>query len=210
VIIAYKNNQPKNIFEEIYNAEMHAAETRQQTPLSNTEYFHAVPANNRNDSIGKRSKVSVKESPKDNSPFTIEANRTRDVKRRSLWNADVLTVKNVTVKSKFEYHGVDIELDYFYLLSRDGKTPENPEGIHTEHKLSIAYSGSVAGEKLQEFEEFAAFGITPLGLRARIEENLAGIHNYWVDNYSHSRFKHGEVEDYKIGGKTRFYLTVRE
>jgi hypothetical protein len=60
------------------------------------------------------------------------------------------------------------------------------------------------------FEEFAAFGITPLGLRARIEEDLAGIYNYEVDSYPHSRFNHGEVEDYKIGGKTKCSLTVQE
>jgi hypothetical protein len=73
--------------------------------------------------------------------------------------------------------------------------------------LSISYSGSVDGSKLKEFEEFAAFGITPLGLRARIEEDLAGIHNYWVDNYPHSKFKRDEVGDYQIGGKTKFSLS---
>jgi len=125
------------------------------------------------------------------------------VDKKGFWSADVLTVKYVTIKSKFEYQGVDIELN---------RGPETPEDKYRrkEPKLSISYAGSVDGRRLKEFEEFAAFGITPLGLRARIEEDLAGIHNYWVDNYSHSRFKHGEVEDYKIGGKTRFYLTVRE
>jgi len=71
-IIAYKNNQPKNVFEEIFYAEMDAAQvndkldqvqkkidsatsktlkknvssgTKRNTPLSNTEYFDVSVAN---------------------------------------------------------------------------------------------------------------------------------------------------------------------
>jgi len=211
-IIVHKINEPKNLFEEIYNAEMHAAKTRQQTPLSNTEYFHAAPANNRKLSIDKRAEVSIKELPKDNAPFVIEVRRKEYVDKKGFWSADVLTVKSVSIKSRFEYYGVDIELEYEYWFPSEGRGPDTPEekDRRKEPELSIAYSGSVAGEKLQEFEEFAAFGITPLGLRARIEEDLAEIHNYWVDNYPHSKFKRDEVGDYQIGGKTKFSLSVVE
>jgi hypothetical protein len=184
-IIVHKINEPKNFFEEIYNAEMYAAERRQQTPLSNTEYFHATPANNSEYSVNKLTEVSIKELPKDNAPFTLEVKRKEYVDKKGFWSAaDVLTLRSVTIKSKLEADS------------------------QSEAELSISYAGSVDGRKLKEFEDFAAFGITPLGLRARIEEDLAGIHNYWVDNYPHSRFKRDEVGDYQIGGKTRFYLTV--
>jgi hypothetical protein len=180
-------NEPKNLFEEIYNAEMHAAKTRQQTPLSNTEYFHAAPANNRKLSIDKRAEVSIKELPKDNAPFVIEVRRKEYVDKKGFWSADVLTVKNVTIKSKFEYQWVDIELEYLYQLPSEGKYGDIEADSRSEPKLSISYSGSVDGRKLKSYKEFESFGVA--------QDELIK-HNYWVDNYPHSRFKPVEVGAY--------------
>jgi len=102
-IIVHKINEPKNFFEEIYNAEMYAAERRQQTPLSNTEYFHATPANNSEYSVNKLTEVSIKELPKDNAPFTLEVKRKEYVDKKGFWSAaDVLTLRSVTIKSKLK------------------------------------------------------------------------------------------------------------
>jgi hypothetical protein len=72
-VIVYKNNQPKNIFEEIYHAEMHAAWWKENTPLSNTEYFKYAVAGYIEYSEGKLTSSTAKEVQKDDSLYTLAA-----------------------------------------------------------------------------------------------------------------------------------------
>jgi len=205
VVIVNKKAAPQNLFEEIYEAEMHAARTRQQTVLSDTEYFHRAAANDGDSSIDKRLKVTVKESPKETSPYSIAAMRNEHLDKTGIGVTSRLIVKSVEIKSRFEFHGVDIELEYLYIISREGTSSENPNEPLTQAELIMRYSGSVAGRKIETYEAFESFGIPEVELKQRAVAELAEVHNYWVDNYRDSRLKRDEVDAYnKIVGEVEF------
>jgi hypothetical protein len=209
-VMVYKINEVKhtrhviaNIFEEIYIAEMNALEQRGSTPLSDTEYFYAAMATDSGYNDGKFKEVIVKESPKDNALFELDITYMEYIDKSALLIGESIKSIFMNIISTFVYHGVEIKISYgFSLFSKD--TSSLSDDFVSEGTLWISYTGSVDGRKLQNLAEFATFGISEAGLKERTKENLASIHNYWVDNYEHSKLQRVEAKDYHIGGGIRF------
>jgi hypothetical protein len=153
VIIAYKNNQPKNIFEEIYNAEMHAAWWKENTPLSNTEYFNgAVGTVEATDFGGTRHKsLTVKESEQKSSPYMLEVQH--QTHKNNPWGSE-LKQKKVNIKSRFVYRNVDLKIYYQYVFAIEG-SPEAFSDFAKEEGLAIYITGFVKGDILRGYKDFS-------------------------------------------------------
>jgi hypothetical protein len=202
-------NKPKNVFEEIYAAEMSAAEQHQNTPLSNTDYFR-VSASDYKTYRGRTLETSTaKEGSKDTSPFTIAAEYTTNKDTGyPFWtpfNREYnLIQKLVQIDSEFLYRGLNIEIQYRYIVLKDGGYEGIFEEFAEEEGFYVYYSGAITGDESISVDDFLAFGISESELEAQIEKNLDNILNYWVDNYSKSKFKHNDFGVYYFDGNRRF------
>jgi hypothetical protein len=217
-LVVNQREEPKNVFEEMYYAEMDAAEmnsklaegqTKQKTPLSNTEYFDEVSAEYLDYRAKEFKEVTVKEAPKEASPFTFSAVNPIHMHPKSPFGQDPrLTQKIVKIESKFLYSDVNIEMNYGYLLFSEG-TLEPLYGFSLDKGLHISFVGTVEGNELNSFEDFQTIGVSETELKERITQDLEHILNYWVDNYRESKFKHGEFGEYEIVGSSRFSMKDR-
>jgi hypothetical protein len=217
-LVVNKREEPRNVFEEMYYAEMDVAEmnsklaegqTKQKTPLSNTEYFDEVDAEYIDYSYRDLRSLSVKESPKEESPYAlkIEYVTHRNTESPFSMPGDVeytLKQKIVQIDSEFFYHGVKIELKYRYIVFREGRYDSVYKVYAEEEGLYTYYSGSIAGKELTSIEEFSSVGISEEELSSQLQQNLDKILNYWVDNYPNSKFKGNDFGMYDFGGKTQF------
>jgi hypothetical protein len=169
----YRKNEPKNIFEEIYEAEMSAAETnctienvnsqtKQKTPLSNTDYFNGTEAE-MNDKGGGLRIRAVKESPKEGSPYTLITESVTYIRTKSvfgnLFGKVDLTQNNVEIGIVSSYRGVELEIYYRYLLSSDGDSENDFSNIPQNEGLYISITGSSEERILTNLEGFSAYGI---------------------------------------------------
>jgi len=228
-VIVYKNNQPKNIFEEIYEAEMSAAETnctidksqkkiadamsgtskeninsqtKQKTPLSNTEYFNGTDAE-MNDKGGRLRIRTVKELPKEGSPYTLTADLLTYIDTRPpFWTPfnkqyDLLQ-KSVNIGKVSLYRDVELEMQYQYVSLREGEFEGEFSTFQKGEGLYISVRGSIAGHKLTNLEDFADYGLTESELKDKAQQDLDYILNYWVENYPHSKFKHNDFGMFEI------------
>jgi len=197
-IIAYNWKEPKNVFEEIYAAEMHAAKYKQYTPLSNTEYFDEAIADYVDYNAKRLKSTTVKESPKDTSQYSLGVEFLNHLGEKSpLGRAPGLRQKSVDIKSRFVYHDIDIKVYYLYILSNEGDAESLKKYVRDEG-LSIYITGSFEGTKLRGYKEFASYGIVEDELDDRIKQDLSNILNYWIDNYVNSKFQRDEFGLYEV------------
>jgi hypothetical protein len=178
-LVVNQREEPKNVFEEMYYAEMDAAklnaslaegQTKQKTPLSNTEYFDETIAAIDYDG-GESTSSTVKELPKEGSPYTL---LVADLTHRyttppfsfPFEKGYDLMQKIVKIENRFLYHDTDIIIEYWYTLFSDGydsfdKKPKK-EG------LSISV------------------------------KSVINVLNYWIDNYPQSKFSRDDFGMYEI------------
>jgi len=208
-IIIYNINEPKNVFEEIYYAEMDAAKSKKktQTPLSNTAYFKETTAKidfkERNPQT-----LSVKELPKNTSPYTLCVEDLTYLNTTSLfWMPGIkdyeLLEKSVNITSKFVYHAVEFNIKYHYLLFSDGES-DSYYAFPQEKGLYVSVTGSGKGRELITYEDFLAYGIEETELKDRIQEDIGHLLAYWVENYPNSKFSNDKVGGYEIINKKYF------
>jgi len=196
VITIYKMNEPKNVFEEIYVAEMSAAEQHQNTPLSNTEYFHEAVAVSTDYTGNEFTNLDVKETPKESSPYKLSVAYLTDWGPKSpVWGGNDLIKKSVKIESVFLYHNVEVEIEYQYILY-NGRVFER---FTDKEGLYISVRGAIPDRKLIGFQDFYTYyGIPEDELGAQVEQNINHILNYWVDNYPESKFKRDDFGTYEI------------
>jgi len=201
-IIIYKINEPKNVFEEIYYVEMDAAKSKRYTPLSNTEYFNASASTITDYKKGAFTTETVEEVAKDNAPYTLLVQDVIYMNTTTLfWLPGVkeydLMQKIVKLEHRFLDHGIDIKIEYRYLLFSDG-TVRAPLYDDSKEGLSIQVTGSIEGNNLTTFQEFNVYGIEENRLKDKIDQGLKYFLNYWVDNYAKSKFNHDDFGLYEI------------
>jgi len=187
----------------IYAAEMSAAEKKENTPLSNTNYFNASIADYIEYNDRDLTSLTVKESPKENSPYVIEADYVTHRKDNApFWmpgdkEYDLIR-KTVKIETKVWHHDIEIKIHHQYIVFREGKYKGAFREFGKEAGLYIYYSASNAGKELTSFEDFSSLGISEAELREQSEEELNKIFHYWVDNYSESKFKNNDFGEYVI------------
>jgi len=202
-ITVHITNEPKNVFEEMYVAEMYAAKYKQWTPLSHTEYFNeAIGAYTEYQSKKVKSSTFT-ETPKDTSPYKLEAEdkTLRDTKSLFCVPFDKscgIRQKRIRIDSTFLYRDVKIEIQYQYILFSDGDYKDADYNASKEQGLYIYFSGIVGENRLGDTKDFSTYGIQEGELRERIEEDLSNILNYWVDNYADTKFKHDDFGAYEV------------
>jgi hypothetical protein len=194
-VTIHKLNEPKHVFEEIYKAEMHAANYKQHTPLSNTEYFKEQVAEYLNYDGGKLKTATVKESPKEDSIYTVEVKHS--TRMGDGWSAQ--KQKIVDIDSMFRFRDIDINTHYHYILSSKGSAQGTLFDELMVEGLYVSFANSVSGRRISKYEDFFIYyGITEAELREQIDVNLRHILNYWVDNYADTKFKHDDFGAYEI------------
>jgi len=200
-ITVHITNEPKNVFEEMYAAEMYAARWRKKTPLSGTEYFKEREAETERQDENFTT-VTVKEVSKEHSPYTLEAEYLRHKEFGHIsWSAlDInhnLIQKILKIESRVTYQNVDINIQYRYILSTEGDFETFLE-FEREKGLYIYVMSPIDGMKITGNKGFSVYDIPKSGLREKIEQDLNDILNYWVDNYADTKFKHDDFGAYEI------------
>jgi len=203
-IILYNGvNESKNVFEEMYYAEMNAAKLHQNTPLSNTEYFDEAPADYVKYKGGKLSTLSVKELPKDSSSYTLVAEDMVYRGDNSPFWSEVFKQKILKIDSNFLYRDIIINMQYWYILCNQ----DNFQGTFYEslkdRGLYVSITAVVNGRRETSLEEFSTYGIKENELSYQITQDLETILKYWVDNYPASKFNTDYFGEYEIVGPNR-------
>jgi len=207
-IIVNKKEEPKNVFEEMYAAEMEAAEknaklaegqAKLHTPLSNTEYFEAAVAEYIDYHGTDDTSSRVKELPRESSPYTISVGEFIHMGEKSPMGRNINSIKKiVSINSSFFYQHVNIEIHYQYVVSSEGKVKKSVKEYEMEDGLYISVKTTIDNRRIFGYEDLSAYGLEEDDLRIQVERNLNHILNYWVDNYPESKFKHDDFGTYEI------------
>jgi len=194
-------SEPKNVFEEMYYAEMGAAEKQQATPLSNTEYFSETTAEYIEYQGKDFTTSTVKEMAKEASPYMLSVEYITLMAEKSPMGSGADEVKRkVNIKNNLWYREVKVEIEYQYILfnGRGYNRFSNEEGLY------ISFTAFVEGRRETRLEKFPTYGILEEDVKERIKKDLYHILNYWVDNYPDSKFKHDDFGVYEIVGSNRY------
>jgi len=166
---------------------MDAAKYKQHTPLSNTEYFNEAVAEYIKYEGGGINSLSVQESPKDISQYTISAEYIT-LKGDP---ASVLTQKRIEITSEFrltsdvpiktnehkvnypekvtgnlgDNQDVVVEIKYWYVPFSQGDVQGTVYEGPKETGLFIYFSGSIGTNKLRECKDFVAYGIIRINVK---------------------------------------------
>jgi hypothetical protein len=178
--------------------------TKRNTPLSNTEYFDVSVAN-LDDKGGRLRTRTAKELPKEGSPYAVTAEwRTYRDHRAPIWipgdKEYDLMQKSVKVENRFWYRDIDVKIQYQYVITREGDFEDTFGNFQEETGLYISITGVIAGNELTSLEDFAVYDISGAELKERSEKSLENFLNYWVDNYSKSRFNRDDFGQYELVG----------
>jgi len=201
-ITIYKINEQTNVFKEMYHAERNAANSRQNTPLSGTKFFLEIPGRIKEDDfvfdISSASEYarysSIATAPEDYALIYLRANNKTDEGIGKLFGGGIrLREKSVEIGSVFLYRDIQVKIQYVYVLSSRGNSPSLKE-----KGLNISITGYTPGRSLNTFDDFLDYGIQESELKARIDEDLQMMLNYWVDNYPKSKFKHDDFGSFEI------------
>jgi hypothetical protein len=202
-LVVNQREEPRNVFEEMYYAEMDAAEmnsklaegqTKQKTPLSNTEYFDETIAAIDYDG-GESTSSIVREVPKEDSRYDLLALYFTIMGEKSPMGRGPDEVKKIVrIENWFWYQDVKIEIEYHYVLfnGRGFKRYFDKEG------LSISVGSVINGRNVYGYQDLSSYGIQEDELRKQVEENLTNMLNYWVDNYPQSKFNGDDFGMYEI------------
>jgi len=176
-IVVNQREEPRNVFEEMYYAEMDVAEmnsklaegqTKHKTPLSNTEYFDETIAAIDYDG-GESTSSIVREMPKEDSQYNLLALYVTIKGEKSPMGGGPDEVKKIVrIENCFWYQDVKIEIEYRYVLfnGRGFKRYFDKEG------LNISVIGSIPGRLFLGYEKLSAYGIQEDELRKQVEANL--------------------------------------
>jgi len=211
VIILYDaTHESKNVFEEIYVAEMGAATNKQHTPLSNTEYFQDSVAEKIDYRRGNINSSIIKEVKTEKSPYMLSVESRMQIGDYNPLGRNVLEQKIMDIESDLSYRNIEIKFKYHYIISSDGDSDNEFFATPHEVGLYISIVGDIDGKELKNVHDFIAYGISESELREQSEKELKNILNYWVDTYSKSKFKHDDFGQYDIVDKIRFLDDDRE
>lgn len=192
-----KTTVPKNIFEELYEVELHKADKQENVVLSGTEYFKVEKA------IVKRQESGsfiLKETPVLQSPYSLQIGKNVD--GGGLHRQES---KNVVIGISYVFQTINFSVQYRYLFDGGGGDPVvSGEGLHIEWKASknndeLSSRDLLLKEKNYE-ETLQKWGVTVPEIESETKKELQLFFEMWLNAYPKSRFsKHdlGEYEEVK-------------